>query len=115
VTLGALAIETQYVPWPWATLVNESDEFITDFIPATIFYENIDRNTSEAAIRTLIRTKYGGTLPAPEDTMVDEFYAGNWVGKSVTDESGTTIVHRLTLAHQMPSYSSFAKKMGPVR
>jgi hypothetical protein len=97
-TLGALAVETRRVPWPWTTLVNDADEFIDDLIPATVFYENTDRATSEAAIRALIRAKYGNTPPAPENTMIDEFFAGNWVGTQVTDPAGAPIIQPLTVA-----------------
>jgi hypothetical protein len=92
---GAIAIYTSYVPWPWGTLVNEADEFSADQIPAQIYYENVDRSTAEPAIRALIQSTYGNALPAPEDTMVNDFFAGNWIGKTDTAPNGDPLLRPL--------------------
>ncbi|MDQ4144095.1 MAG: hypothetical protein M3198_10205 [Actinomycetota bacterium] len=94
-TSGAIAIHSRYVPWPWATLVDESDEFSSDQIPASIYYENVDRTTAEAAIRKLIRDTYGNTPPSPEDMMVNDFFAGKWIGKWDKDPKEDPILNPL--------------------
>jgi hypothetical protein len=82
-TSGALQIFVQPCPWAWATLVNESDYLTPDKLPDSIYYENVDQTTAEQAIRGVIRRSCGNTPPAPEDSLVEDFFAGKWVGRPV--------------------------------
>lgn len=94
---GALQIETTYAPLMWVTLVEESDTLTRDSVPTTIYYENVDRASAELAIRDLIRTKYGANPPAPEATMLADFFAGNWVGQWGKSPGGEPILQPLTV------------------
>jgi hypothetical protein len=92
---GALQIETNYSPRMWTKLVEDSDTLTSDRVPTTIYYENVDRTSAEVAIRDLIRATYGSRPPAPEETMLTDFFSGKWVGHWGTAPGGEPILQPL--------------------